>query len=165
MDSSPLLQSFKFGNFIWIQLILAKNLSNFVPLPWKLHNRKCHIPHSTVFELDQELDLILLRGFDFIHCMDCLKYTLLPWVFLLLYHGGIWAATWTHSNFFIISKQQPWFMIYIKGVHPTVFVLNIFPNLHLIQKCIYNQQLFWNIMNQMRIWKNIRHKDDRMKSL
>ena len=126
-------------------------------------------PHSTVFELDQELDLILLRGFDFIHCMDCLKYTLLPWVFLLLYHGGIWAATWTHSNFFIISKQQPWFMIYIKGVHPTVFVLNIFPNLHLIQKCIYNQQLFWNSMytflNQMRIGKNIRHKDDRMKSL
>ena len=127
-------------------------------------------PHSTVFELDQELDLILLRGFDFIHCMDCLKYTLLPWVFLLLYHGGIWVATWTHSNFFIISKQQPWFMIYIvKGVHPTVFVLNIFPNLHLIQKCIYNQQLFWNSMytflNQMRIGKNIRHKDDRMKSL
>ena len=126
-------------------------------------------PHSTVFELDQELDLILLRGFDFIHCMDCLKYTLLPWVFLLLYHGGIWAATWTHSNFFIISKQQPWFMIYIKGVHPIFFVLNIFPNLHLIQKCIYNQQLFWNSMytflNQMRIGKNIRHKDDRIKSL
>ena len=60
-------------------------------------------------------------------------------------------------------------VIALKGVHPIMFVLNIFPNLHLIQKCIYNQQLFWNSMytflNQMRIGKNIRHKDDRMKSL
>ena len=28
---------------------LAKNLSNFVSLPWKLHNRKCHSGH-TIFE-------------------------------------------------------------------------------------------------------------------
>ena len=27
----------------------------------------------------------------------------------------------------------------IKGVHPLIFVLNIFPNSHLIQKCIHNQ--------------------------
>ena len=33
----------------------------------------------------------------------------------------------------------------LKGVHPIIFVLNIFPNLHLIQKCIHNHQLFWNI--------------------
>ena len=32
----------------------------------------------------------------------------------------------------------------LKGVHPIIFVLNIFPNLHLIQKYIHNQQLFWN---------------------
>ena len=25
---------------------LAKNLSNFVSLPWKLHNRECHNPHK-----------------------------------------------------------------------------------------------------------------------
>ena len=61
----------------------------------------------------------------------------------------------------------------LKGVHPIIFVLNIFPNLHLIQKYIHNQQLFWNscwlcictFLNQMRIGKNIGHKDDRMKSL
>ena len=35
-DSSPLLQFSKFNN-------LAKNLSNFVSLSWKLHNRYCHI--------------------------------------------------------------------------------------------------------------------------
>ena len=30
----------------------------------------------------------------------------------------------------------------LKGVHPIIFVSNIFPNSHLIQKCIQNQQLF-----------------------
>ena len=42
-DSSPLLQFSKFNNFIWLQLIrfLAKNISNFVSLSWKLHNRYC----------------------------------------------------------------------------------------------------------------------------
>jgi hypothetical protein len=30
----------------------------------------------------------------------------------------------------------------LKGVHSIIFVSNIFPNSHLIQKCIQNQQLF-----------------------
>ena len=47
-------------------------------------------------------------------------------------------------------KQSRLIEFFLKGVHPMIFVLNIFPNLHL---------------NQMRIRKNIRHKDDRMKSL
>jgi hypothetical protein len=29
----------------------------------------------------------------------------------------------------------------LKGVHPIIFVSNIFPNSHLIQKCIQNQQV------------------------
>ena len=33
---------------------------------------------------------------------------------------------------------------YLKGAHPIIFVPNIFPNSHLIQKCIWNPQLFWN---------------------
>ena len=32
----------------------------------------------------------------------------------------------------------------LKGVHPIIFGSNIFPNSHLIQKCIQFQQLFWN---------------------
>ena len=32
----------------------------------------------------------------------------------------------------------------VKCLHPIIFVSNIFPNSHLIQKCIHNQQLFWN---------------------
>ena len=56
----------------------------------------------------------------------------------------------------------------LKGVNPIIFVLNIFPNSHLIQKCIQNQQLLlilYTLLNQMRVVKNIRHKDDRMNSL
>ena len=36
-NSQNLVISFEYSWF------LAKNLSNFVSLPWKLHNRKCHI--------------------------------------------------------------------------------------------------------------------------
>ena len=36
----------KFNNFLCICWFLAKNISNFVSLPWKLHNRYCHIPQG-----------------------------------------------------------------------------------------------------------------------
>ena len=50
----------------------------------------------------------------------------------------------------------------LKWVHPIIFASNVFHNSHLIQKCIQNQQ---QLLNQMRVVKNIRHKDDRMNSL
>ena len=60
---------------------------------------------------------------------------------------------WIFSLFLYSSIPSPWLMrILLKGVHPIIFLSNIFPNFHLIQKCIHNQQLFQN-------------KDDRMKSL
>ena len=31
-----------FNNFLWICWFLDKNLSNFLPPAWKLHNRYCH---------------------------------------------------------------------------------------------------------------------------
>ena len=40
-NSQNLVISFEYGWF------LAKNLSNFVSLPWKLHNRKCHNEQHT----------------------------------------------------------------------------------------------------------------------
>ena len=46
-DSLPLLQFSKFGNFIWLQF-LAENLSNFVSLPWKLHNQYYHNLHIKI---------------------------------------------------------------------------------------------------------------------
>ena len=39
---SPLVQFSKLKNFLWACWFLCKNLSNFVPLPWKLHNPYCH---------------------------------------------------------------------------------------------------------------------------
>ena len=43
-DTSPLTRFSKFNNFLWGCWFLAKNLSNFVPLVWKLHNPYCHSP-------------------------------------------------------------------------------------------------------------------------
>ena len=56
----------------------------------------------------------------------------------------------------------------LKGGYPIIFALNVFHNSHLIQKCIQNQQLLlilYTLLNQMRVVKNIQHKDDRMNSL
>ena len=41
-DTSPLTQFSKFDNFLWVCWFLGKNLSNFVPFIWKLHNPYCH---------------------------------------------------------------------------------------------------------------------------
>ena len=40
-DSSPLIQNSKFNNFFWVCWFFCKNLSNFVPPAWKLHNPYC----------------------------------------------------------------------------------------------------------------------------
>ena len=56
----------------------------------------------------------------------------------------------------------------LKGGYPIIFASNVFHNSHLIQKCIQNQQLLlilYTLLNQMRVVKNIRRKDDRINSL
>ena len=45
-DTSPLVQFSKFKNFLWVCWFLGKNLSNFVPPVWKLHNPYCHSRHQ-----------------------------------------------------------------------------------------------------------------------
>ena len=44
-DTSPLTQFSKFNNFLWVCRFLGKNISNFVPPVWKLHNPYCHNQH------------------------------------------------------------------------------------------------------------------------
>ena len=44
----PLVQFSKFKNFLWVCWFLCKILSNFVSLPWKLHNPYCHRPRYTL---------------------------------------------------------------------------------------------------------------------
>ena len=46
-DRSPLLQFWKFHNFIWLQLICSQRNSNFLSLSWKLHNQYCHSENAT----------------------------------------------------------------------------------------------------------------------
>ena len=41
-DTSPLTQFSKFNNSLWVCWFLGKNLSNFVPPVWKIHNPYCH---------------------------------------------------------------------------------------------------------------------------
>ena len=41
-DTFPLIQ---FNNFLWVCWFLGKNLSNFVPPVWKLHNPYCNNVH------------------------------------------------------------------------------------------------------------------------
>ena len=56
----------------------------------------------------------------------------------------------------------------LKGGYPIIFASNVFHNSHLIQKCIQNQQqllILYTFLNQMRVVKNIRRKDDRITSL
>ena len=54
----------------------------------------------------------------------------------------------TKSYFYIPLAES-----FLKGVHPIIFMLNIFPNSQLIQKCIHNQQLFQNTCwNCLHFW-------------
>ena len=46
---SPLVWFSKFKNFPWVCWFLCRNLSNFVPLPWKFHNPYCHTPYALCF--------------------------------------------------------------------------------------------------------------------
>ena len=41
LQRPPLIQFSKFNNFLWVCWFLRKNLSNFVPLVWKLHKTYC----------------------------------------------------------------------------------------------------------------------------
>ena len=40
---------FNFNNFLWVCWFLGKNLSNFAPPVWKLHNPYCHKQQSLWF--------------------------------------------------------------------------------------------------------------------
>ena len=67
----------------------------------------------------------------------------------------------------VAGKQIGNGMILNRG-YPIIFASNVFHNPHLIQKCILNQQqllVLYTLLNQMRVVKNFRRKDDRMNSL
>ena len=45
----------KFNHFPWVCWFVGKNLSNFVPPAWKLHNPYCHIKRHSLTSLREEL--------------------------------------------------------------------------------------------------------------
>ena len=63
-DTSPLTQFSKFNNFLWVCWFLGKNLSNFVPPVWKLHNPYCHIEdHAWTLKLNP-LNSVFIKKTD-----------------------------------------------------------------------------------------------------
>ena len=51
----PLIQFSKFNDFLRVCWFLGKNLSNFLPLVWKLHNPYCHNVQRYKFTTSPEL--------------------------------------------------------------------------------------------------------------
>ena len=66
-DSSPLIQNSNFNNFLSVCWFLCKNLSNFVPPAWKLHNPYCH--NSKALELHWKTSH--LSWTPVLHCDFC----------------------------------------------------------------------------------------------
>ena len=67
---SPLVQFSKVNKFLWVCWFLCKNLSNFVSLVLKLHNRECHrltfpkiVCISFSYLLDEWLDFVSCTQF------------------------------------------------------------------------------------------------------
>ena len=57
-----LIQFSKFNNFLWGCCFLGKNLSNFVPPSWKLHNLYCHTGHGNSFAAGADLNWLEERS-------------------------------------------------------------------------------------------------------
>ena len=60
-DTSPLTPFSKFNNFLWVCLFLGKNLSNFVPPAWKLHNPYCHNGNPSPAQLKSAIGQISFK--------------------------------------------------------------------------------------------------------
>ena len=76
----PLIQFSKFKNFLWVCWFLGKNLSNFVPPAWKLHNLYCHTFHAYWFlynlcwkksKINFKCYSPLFQGQPWLYCVWC----------------------------------------------------------------------------------------------
>ena len=93
---SPLVQFSKFNNFLWACWFLCKNLSNFVPLSWKLHNPCCHSAYGSLINLWFNL------FFSF-------QYNGAPWGFteILSYFNLVFTALFTVECAFKLMSFGP----------------------------------------------------------
>ena len=89
-DTSPLTKFSKFNNFLWVCWFLGKNLSNFVPPVWKLHNPYCHNHQWSEFSSYNKLMTMgneswiyeILNFFHEIWSMYLLVLICLKWIFI-----------------------------------------------------------------------------------
>ena len=72
-DTSPLIQFSKFNNYLWVCSFLGKNLPNFLPPVWKLHNPYCH---SSGLDMCYLFRLETLKVTQVI--LGCVEHTVLP---------------------------------------------------------------------------------------
>ena len=89
----PILTPPHFNNYLWVCWFLGKNLPNFVPPVWKLHNPYCHIQ-----KLRQELFKLVRSQFSVFEGLSLLtKYELKIYSYQVLH-------TYFYLNPFV-SKQ------------------------------------------------------------
>ena len=106
-DSLPLIQNSKFNNFL-----LYKNLSNFVPPAWKLHNPYCHNIHPYFIRI--WYSIYIIRTNPRIYVTAILE------IFVKQQETYLWTAFW---------KESPQTMPKISvGKQPKNFLLEIQPH-------------------------------------
>ena len=78
-DTSPLTQFSKFNNFLRVCWFLGKNLSNFAPPVWKLHNPYCHNVHKKIHKKTRGKYIATAQFGDILKEFSCLFLSLLSW--------------------------------------------------------------------------------------
>ena len=97
-DTSPLVQFSKFKNFHWVCWFLGKNLSNFVPPVWKLHNPYCHIlykpcPNLVGLPLIDNTQIVLLIEIDKVYLTTFwIPKKFFQWAFFLTFWPDVWLV-------------------------------------------------------------------------
>ena len=91
---------------------LAKNLSNFVSLPWKLHNRECHILQSHSYNWDSNS----AKG-DFFRDFDL--------SFMVPESTAFSVSNWFFRMFMIVGLEIPYSFITLALSNPGFFESSI----------------------------------------
>ena len=124
----PLTQFSKFNNFLWVCWFLGKNLSNFVPPVWKLHNPYCHNMYYAIHKDWYIEDLInveywiysmrqwmiKISRYDFHRSLEC---TFLKWLECLTQNFNLEQSLsykFLHTKTYIplsISMYRRWFTL------------------------------------------------------
>ena len=109
-DSLPLIQNSKFNNFLWVCWFLCKNISNFAPPAWKLHNQYCHSAHSMA-----QCDIIIFEvAFLFLCKPSNQKNVFKTFLFLLKRYDVCKLRTFFHENTSMYIKYESWMFCFRK---------------------------------------------------